>query len=289
MKLLLQRVRQAQVLGWIARTPPLLCSLALPLPSFAQAAPAGPASDVAVSRITEVTLYPGTATVQRVARVPAGSRTLRLDCLPATLDVQSLQVFADAGVRVGETTVLAEDRATSAACRDHPLDARIRTLQDQKAALQAEHDALDLVTGYLKNLGGGTAGTPAAAPDAKAVAGVADAVRRTGQDALARQHQTGRAQADIERQLAPLQAERERAQQRNTTVFSVAVNLSAPREAEVALRYQLRGPGWTPAYRAQLDTATRRVRLERQALVAQASGEDWRGVRLRLSTGQPLR
>jgi uncharacterized protein (TIGR02231 family) len=69
----------------------------------------------------------------------------------------------------------------------------------------------------------------------------------------------------------------------------VAVNLSAPREAEVALRYQLRGPGWTPAYRAQLDTATRRVRLERQALVAQASGEDWRGVRLRLSTGQPLR
>lgn len=283
MKLLLQHLRQAQAPAWVALVPPLLCSLALPLPAHAQA------TDALASRITEVTLYPGTATVQRVARVPAGSRTLRLDCLPATLDVQSLQVFAEAGVRVGETQVLTEDRAASTACRDHPLDARIRALEDQKAALQSEHDALDLVTGYLKNLGGGQAGAPAAAPDAKAVAGVADAVRRTGQDALARQHQIGRAQAELDRQLAPLQAERERAQRRSAKVVSVSVNLSAPREAALTLRYQLRGPGWTPAYRAQLDTATRRVRLERQALVAQASGEDWRGVRLRLSTGQPLR
>ncbi|MFT3718204.1 DUF4139 domain-containing protein [Pseudorhodoferax sp.] len=261
---------------------PLLVPLAA---SAVLAALPAAAADPIPSRIAEVTLYPGSATVQRVARVPAGSRQLRLDCLPAALDAQSLQVSAGAGVQLGETAVLTEDRAAVPACRDAPLDARIRDLEDRKAALQAEHAALDLVTGYLKGLGGGEA----RAADARAVAGVAEAVRRTGQDALARQHQLARAQAELDRELAPLLAERQRAQGRSGRVARVTVTLAAARDAELTLRYQLRGPGWTPAYRAQLDTATRRLRLERQALVAQSSGEDWRGVRLVLSTGQPLR
>ncbi|MET0540377.1 MAG: DUF4139 domain-containing protein [Variovorax sp.] len=70
-------------------------------------------------------------------------------------------------------------------------------------------------------------------------------------------------------------------------MVTVTVTLAAARDADVALSYQVPGPGWTPAYRAQLDTATRKLRLERQALVAQATGEDWRGVKLMLSTGQP--
>ncbi|HUG21978.1 DUF4139 domain-containing protein [Piscinibacter sp.] len=67
------------------------------------------------------------------------------------------------------------------------------------------------------------------------------------------------------------------------------MTLAATADADVRLSYQINGPGWTPAYRALLDTATRQVRIERQALVAQATGEDWRGVRLVLSTGQPRR
>ena len=56
-----------------------------------------PAAD---SRITQVKVYPGSATVERVARVAAGSRSVTFACLPAGLDVQSLQVSADASVRV---------------------------------------------------------------------------------------------------------------------------------------------------------------------------------------------
>ena len=69
----------------------------------------------------------------------------------------------------------------------------------------------------------------------------------------------------------------------------MTVTLAASTDAEVKLSYQVNGPGWTPTYRALLDTATRKVRIERQALVAQATGEDWRGVKLVLSTGQPRR
>ena len=40
------------------------------------------------SRIARVTVYPGSATVERVAKVAPGARSLRLACLPASLAVQ---------------------------------------------------------------------------------------------------------------------------------------------------------------------------------------------------------
>ncbi|WP_213959702.1 MULTISPECIES: DUF4139 domain-containing protein [unclassified Variovorax] len=249
------------------------------------------------SRITQVKVYPGSATVERVARVASGSRTLTFACLPAGLDAQSIQVSADAAVRLGETSVLTQPRALSAECATSPLDGRIRELEDQKAALQSENDALDLVNGYLKGItanGGGTPGdgTPpvrVAAPDAKSVAAMAEALRRSGQDSLQKQHLLKRRQTELDKQLAPLIAERERSQGQGGNVTSVTVTLAAGRDADVKLSYQVAGPGWSPAYRALLDTTTRKIRIERQALVAQSTGEDWRGVKLTLSTGQPRR
>jgi uncharacterized protein (TIGR02231 family) len=260
----------------------------LPLAALFAAAPAFAQADAADSRITLVKVYAGSATVERVARVAAGSRSLTFACLPAGLNVQSLQVSADASVRLGETSVLSAARALSPRCQASALDTRIRGLEDQKAALQAESDALDMVTGYLKGFGAGEGAVgPRAATDAKNLASVADALRRTGQDSLQKKHLIGRRQADLDRQLGPLVAERARTQG-NGEVVNVTVTLAAAADAEVRLSYRVNGPGWSPAYRALLDTATRKVRIERQALVAQATGEDWSGVRLVLSTGQPL-
>ncbi|ATA55881.1 hypothetical protein CKY39_23570 [Variovorax boronicumulans] len=242
------------------------------------------------SRITQVKVYPGSATVERVARVAAGSRSVTFACLPAGLDVQSLQVSAGTAVRVGETSVLSEARELSANCATSALDGRIRELEDRKAALQAETDALGMVTGYLKGLSGGESGPGARAPiDARNLAAMTEAMRRSGQDALLKQHQIQRQQTDLDRQLKPLLAERGRTQGQGAQVTAVTVTLAASADADVKLSYQVNGPGWTPSYRALLDTTTRKVRIERQALVAQATGEDWRGVKLVLSTGQPRR
>ena len=70
---------------------------------------------------------------------------------------------------------------------------------------------------------------------------------------------------------------------------TVTVTLAAERDGDVRLAYQVRGPSWSPSDRATLDSAAASVRLERLALVAQETGEDWTGVPLTLSTGQPLR
>ena len=255
-------------------------------PAHAQDRAAAPAA----SRIESVTLYPGSATVERVARVATGTRQLVFSCLPAALDVQSLAVSADAPVRVGELAVREAAIEAEPGCAVATVAPRIRELEDRKALLTAEHEALGLVTGYLKGVGStdGAAG-PRATPDPRAIAATADALRRSAQDALTRQHQIRRQQEDLDRELAPLLALRERERTGRTRVLSVAVTLDAPREAELRLRYQIAGPGWSPAYRALLDTVSGAVRLERQALVAQATGEDWRDVALRLSTGQPRR
>lgn len=250
------------------------------------------------SRIARVTVYPGSATVERAAKVPAGARSLTLTCLPASLDVQSLQINADPAVRVGEFNVLTEDRDVAAGCAS-PLDGRIRELEDQIAGVKAEASALQLVDGYLRSVAQTGNGQEAAAPATSAprvatptpaqITATADVLRKSGQDSFARAHQLQRKQEALELALKPLVAERDRVASQRARVVSVTINLAAEREAELRLSYQVRGPGWQPTYRATLDATKSTVLIERQALVAQNSGEDWSNVQLTLSTGQPGR
>ncbi|GDY36700.1 DUF4139 domain-containing protein [Acidovorax sp. NB1] len=273
---------------------PALVALGLavlaPLPAAAQAQD--------TSRIARVTVYPGSATVERVAKVAAGARSLTLACLPASLDVQSLQINADPAVRVGEFNVLTEDRDVAAGCAS-PLDGRIRELEDQIAGVKAEASALQLVDGYLRSVAQTGAGSEAPAPASTApraatptpaqITATAEVLRKSGQDSAARAHQLQRKQEALELALKPLVAERDRVASQRARVVSVSINLAAEREAELRLSYQVRGPGWQPSYRATLDANKSTVLIERQALVAQNSGEDWAGVQLTLSTGQPGR
>jgi uncharacterized protein (TIGR02231 family) len=257
----------------------------LGLSAVAQAQASPPATD---SRITQVTLYPGSATVERVARVAAGAKKLAFACLPASVDVQSLAVVADASVRVGELSVLTEAREAVPACATSPLDTRIRELEDKKAALTNENNALVLVNSYLKGVATPASAAAAATPgNPGTISATAEALRRNSQEAGTRQNQIARQQEELDRALKPLLAERSRSQAGRARMVSVSITLDAPRDAEVRLSYQVRGPGWTPTYRALLDTRHNSLRLERQALVAQSSGEDWTGVRMKLSTGQP--
>ena len=107
------------------------------------------------SLIVQVKVYAGSATVEQVSSVSGGSRSVIFASLPAALNVQSLQVSADAIVQIGKTSVLNAPSALTPRCQSNAIDSRIRELEDQKAAMQAESDALDMVTGYLKGFGAG--------------------------------------------------------------------------------------------------------------------------------------
>ena len=260
----------------------ILITAAIFLPGLSLAQPAGGAS---TARISEVFVYPGGATVERLATVAAGAQQLRLNCLPASFDLDSMQVQADAGIRVGDVSVQTVERARAPECASSPLDTRIRELEDQVAALDAENGAQDLALAFLKSYGGDASGK--SATGTANIAATTEALKRSGLDALQRQHQLLRRKQDLELQLKPLLAERERSVRANPQLRNVLIRLSTAQGGAVRLSYRLSQAGWTPVYRAYLDTSKSQLRLERHAQVAQSSGEDWTGVKLRLSTVQP--
>ncbi|BDR11698.1 mucoidy inhibitor MuiA family protein [Comamonas thiooxydans] len=236
--------------------------------------------------ITEVTLYPGIAAIQREARIDAQTRLLSFECLPASVDTQSLQISGDEGVRVGEIKTLMQSRQMAAKECTSPLDQQIRSLEDQLASIEAEEGAARLVGDFLQGMS--KPGDEARISPAQ-IAGTSQVLRQTSRDNSLRAHQIQRQKQDLLAQLQPLRQERDRTGSEQSQVMKVSVQLASARAANVRLSYQVRGPSWQPSYRAQLNTARQQVQLERQALVVQASGEDWSNVRLRLSTGQPGR
>ncbi|OAD83411.1 hypothetical protein ATN89_13095 [Comamonas thiooxydans] len=266
--------------------PVFMVCVAAALPGLALA----DASSLSVSGnrapITEVTLYPGIAAVQREARIEAQTRLLSFECLPASVDTQSLQISGDEGVRVGEIKTLMQSRQMAAKECTNPLDQQIRSLEDQLANIEAEEGAARLVGDFLQGMS--KPGDEARISPAQ-IAGTSQALRQTSRDNSLRAHQIQRQKQDLLAQLQPLRQERDRTGSEQSQVMKVSVQLASARAANVRLSYQVRGPSWQPSYRAQLNTTKQQVQLERQALVVQASGEDWSNVRLRLSTGQPSR
>src|SRR5215510_15781296 len=90
------------------------------------------------SRITAVTLYPGSATVERTARVEPGMTLLQITGLPANFDPQSVRVDADAGVAIGEVATRDVARAQSLNSREAQLESKIQALKDRQAELDGE-------------------------------------------------------------------------------------------------------------------------------------------------------
>ena len=245
--------------------------------ALAAGAPATPAST-----IRAVTLYPGVASVERVLHLPAGSTQAVFACLPAQLDPRSLQVRSDRSVRIGEVNVQTLERRIATGC-DSAVAERIRSAQDDVARAQAEVQGLELAHTWLTTQAGAAPGTQGLPPPPQ-IGAKAQALRRSAVDTLT---QLARAQRSLEeRQQALERIQAEQGSVQSEQVAMVRVTLASANAANIHLHYQVRGPSWGPSYRARLNTETATVELERLALVAQTTGEDWRGVALTLSTGQ---
>ena len=236
------------------------------------------------SRITDVTLYPDSATIVRTTTVAPGARSVELTCLPTTFDADSLRVEGDSAIRVGDVRVETVPSEGSA-CAKTALETQIRTLQDQRAALDVQLQANALSASYLKAVSERTGGDGRApATDFSTLGRATDALARNAQEVFTRQEQLKKRDAELKAQLDALQRTHGSGAD---TLRTVRIAVAAPRGGELRVSYQTARAGWRPAYQASVDSVRSNVVVERQATVAQSTGEDWRGVRLRLSTGQP--
>jgi hypothetical protein len=63
----------------------------------------------------------------------------------------------------------------------------------------------------------------------------------------------------------------------------------APKSARLTLSYFVPGARWAPQYQCRIERAGGEATIQLRALICQSSGEDWRGVKLELSTAAPTR
>jgi uncharacterized protein (TIGR02231 family) len=238
------------------------------------------------SRITSVTLYPGTATVERTLRVTAGTARLELAGLPANFDPQTLRVDADPGVSIGEVSTQDIAGTTAPNAREALLEGKILALRDQQDMLDAEVKSAEMVGTFLSRLGV-QGGEKAPLPDPRSLAAIVDLIRKGGSDSLTRVRRAQMQKRELAKRIAALERDLSRAKSGVKDTRTVAIGVLAEREGYARVSYQVNGAGWRPAYRASLDSVASRIELLRQGIVQQATGEDWTNVKLTLSTGQP--
>ena len=235
--------------------------------------------------ITRVTLYSGIATVERSAQVSPGMRELEITGLPANFDAQTLRIQTPAGVQVGEIVTRDVGQAEAVSPREAELEAKLQALEDSRDLLNVEVESSALVKNYLSKLNGGE---NAQAPvDGKSLGAAVDTIKRSGREALAQIQRTQVQIRELDKKIKATQHELEKARSGARDQRSITIAVAAQQAGSIKLSYQVNRAGWKPAYRASLNSATSTIELERMAVVAQKSGEDWSGVELRLSTGQP--
>jgi len=260
------------------RPQPFACLAAL----LATAPPAARAQDV--SRIVAATVFEDSAVVERQLRTPGGTRHVLVACMPPGFAAATLQIDGDPTLHVGDVRTEAVTGDEALACARGPADARIRALEEQKAALKAQTQADDMALDYLRRWNGGAADAAARAASAPHALPAADGLRKSAVDLFADQARLAHQAADIDRQLAQLRKSTHDVPA-HVPWTTLKLDLSTTGAATLRMRYQVGGAHWQVGYRAALDSAASTLTLERHAEISQASGEDWTDAALTLSMG----
>jgi len=246
--------------------------------------------------ITQVTVYADRAEVVRTYKghLAAGEQTLVFDQLPGATQLNQLRVegrgtftLIDIRPETIQTKEVANEKVRALQDALKAQDLRHQALTQTEARLAFQKSALDKMLGRLT-----TAGKESANPEMDPLKWAAFLDFQDKQ------------LAELDRQTIALQADREtvrnevdrltrelvalRGNSRKSRL-QAKVNLDVRQagEVEVSLSYLVRGPSWSPSYDMRADTQAKTLDVTYHAEVRQATGEDWKGVSLRLSTAQP--
>ncbi|HEY8932446.1 MAG TPA: mucoidy inhibitor MuiA family protein, partial [Rariglobus sp.] len=250
-------------------------------------------------------VYPDRAVLTRTASglaVPAGTSELTFASLPAALQDESIQVStrgtaATALLDISSRTVFvtAEPDARIKALEDQLLGLRReeRALNDQAAVLESQRSLLNSIekvsTTPVSARAGETAPARPTLDDYEKLLGFS-AAQRARFDAAAQKLDADRVAlaekiAAVQAQLNELRGKQPA--RRATKTVTVRLSAEAAGKLDVSLSYALAGASWTPAYDARLRSEKRQVQLDAFGVVRNATGEDWQGVALTLSTARP--
>ncbi len=249
--------------------------------------------------ITSVTLYRGRAAVTRGGTVGlrAGVYELRVGPLPESADLDSVQARIGDGGRLLE--VKTETIALPAPSSDNPrVREALARWEEAKAVVEDLARQIANNAASLKTIDGIAAKV---ASDASQALGTSlDPVKLEAQLAFIARERDRLTARDLELQDAKKDADgvvAMRLRELNAAGGAppverfALVTIVVPRDAEVAtsVTYLVANATWQPAYTVRGNPDAGALAVEFDAVVRQATGEDWNDVALLLSTAQPTR
>ncbi len=256
------------------------------------------------SDVTEVTLYPQGATVTREIpfSAPAGQHDLVLTDLPKNTPLDTVRVTIG-GAAMGSVTVrndFVPPRSVDDDAAIQVAEAEVERLEEELRQgladverIRLEEQAAEARVAFLGQLGEGEGVAELG------VTALRDLVGMIGEETLAAEQAAlnARLAADAaKRGLKDLKEELERARQalqalvpeeEARAMLAVSVSNDAAMQGTLTVTYNIWEANWRPVYDVKLDRAAGRLDIERGALVAQNTGENWRDVALTLSTVRP--
>lgn len=245
------------------------------------------------SRIADVTVYPSTALVHRVADVPGpGSYVLR--GLPPGLDADSIRVRSDRGAVVSVEVkhriqeFAPSERVEALRARLTVAEREVRVAEDRLGAVKVLVQHLDSLMKVEAERSRDDTRAGKSSPEsweqgfsfyAKKL-GELQSERRDGErDLEAKQIEVQKIQTELGRLSSA----------GGQPVNDVVVDLEGQGAAKLDVEYLVHGTGWQPMYEMRATSDLAKVGLTYRARVYQSTGEDWNDVSLALSTAQPQR
>ncbi|MFD1259318.1 mucoidy inhibitor MuiA family protein [Entomomonas asaccharolytica] len=248
------------------------------------------------SAIKEVTVYNDRAAITRYAEVQlvAGEHELIFENLPVRLDDASLQVDAKATSATTILDVVTKQQLliSNANERLQQIEKQIETLQEQLAKLDDRENIIKSQYDFIKQMQNSAVGATDKAnrPSMQQIQQIMELANNNLTQLTAEQRQLTTDKEQLQKQLQVLQNDRYPLQREvNTQVKNVAVRVSLAQSAtvKIALTYVTLGASWYPIYDARFNSKQQNLSLNYSANVAQQTGEDWRNVKLTLSTARP--
>lgn len=277
----------------------ILCAAMTQLagPDGAPAKVGGQELSIAPSRIAAVTVFPHSARVTREVTLPdkEGVLELRVGPLPfggILLDSASGEGGPQVrilGVRHEMIEDSAERKREIAAA-----DERVRALSEESDRIQAQAEVAKANLDFLAQL----EGFSESAVEKLADRGTVDAAGaiKLADHIMSARAEVSKQQVEVKIKASGNQRDSELAREalgflkdapgKGDLRFVLLVDKAAPGPATVRLSYHVASARWSPRYRIRAGAEGEPVRVECLAEIVQATGEDWKGVALALSTSE---
>lgn len=251
----------------------------------------GQAEKILESKISDVTVFLSKAQVTRMAKskLEEGKTNLIITGLPSQIDPESIQVagkgsFVVSGISHRHNFLNELNTPKALRLLKDSVDYMQRQIlleQSQKEILSKEEQMLlsnQKIGGINQNL---------TVAELKAMA---DFYRsRLGEIVIARMKQDEKIKKLNARTVKMQQQMNEQNElyTRNTSEIVVSVSADADGSAEFEINYVVTNAGWYPVYDLRAINTKKPIQLNYKANVFQGTGEEWKNVRLKLSTANP--